>query len=255
MKKTKARILIILSIIILSSALVACGDKSLKGDNNGGSSDLGKDIVTFEATVIDDDGIPLVTPVEGSSELRSADKISVSIKTDNTSVYEPGDLIRITYDGRIAESYPAQIWASKIEVIGRNMIMDGYFQIIDDIYNEDIALNDGITMLAVDTSQWKRLSSAEKDILIKILGDQYDLEIIEGTREELCEMGLIDEEELYFKEGILIEIRDLDYKESTNTLSATISKWRSGEGAIGWDVKASYKDEAWEISRDGMWIS
>lgn len=255
MRKTKTAILTIISIIILSSALVACEDKSQEGDNNGGGSNLGKDIEIFEATVIDGDGIPLVTPVEGSSELRSADKISVSIKTDSASDYKPGDLLRITYDGMIAESYPAQIWASKIEVIGRNMVIDGYLQIIDDIYNKDMALNDGITMLAVDTSQWKHLSSAEKDILLKILGDQYDLEIIEGTRDELNEMGLIDEEKLYFKEGILIEIKNLDYKEATNSLSATISKWRSGKGAIGWDVKASYKDEAWEISRDGMWIS
>lgn len=76
--------------------------------------------VSFVATVIEiNDSKLLVEPVEGSDELRSADKISVStgqakildsqdkeISIENIVV---GDRVEIVYDGTIAESYPAQI--------------------------------------------------------------------------------------------------------------------------------------------------
>ena len=61
----------------------------------------------------------LVEPEEGSDELRSADKISVSIaeatlldsKEQEIAVDDitVGDKVEIVYNGMIAESYPAQI--------------------------------------------------------------------------------------------------------------------------------------------------
>ncbi len=250
----KKNILIIILVFIFAMGLIACGERDTNKTNDNGSDDLLEEVV-FDATVIDASGLLLVTPVEGSSELRSADKISVSIKLDDTSDYKAGDLVRITYDGRIAESYPAQIWASKIEPIGRNMIIDGHLVIIDDIYNEDSALNDSINIIAIDTSGWESISEAEIDILINILEEEYDQEIIEATREELIDMELIDEEEIYFKEGIFIEIKNFKYNDSTYKISATISKWRSAKGAIGWDLEAEFKDKGWEIKKDMMWIS
>ncbi len=66
---------------------------------------------TFQATILEiHDDYYLVEPVEGSTELNSADQITVSIKGMNISP-EPkvGDILEIVYDGVIAESYPAQI--------------------------------------------------------------------------------------------------------------------------------------------------
>jgi len=61
----------------------------------------------------------LVEPVEGSAELRSADKIIVYVRdadlldAGNNEIpindMEPGEQVEIYYDGAIAESYPAQI--------------------------------------------------------------------------------------------------------------------------------------------------
>ena len=67
--------------------------------------------VSFKANVLEiNDQTYLVEPVEGSDELKSSDQIVVSMKNINPSP-EPkvGDVIEITYDGSIAESYPAQI--------------------------------------------------------------------------------------------------------------------------------------------------
>ncbi len=80
-----------------------------------------EEAVTFRATVLEvREGCYLVEPVEGSAELKSADRITVPIKNAAPSPEpEAGDILEIEYDGRIAESYPAQITTVySISVIG-----------------------------------------------------------------------------------------------------------------------------------------
>lgn len=66
---------------------------------------------TFQATILEiQDGYYLVEPVERSTELNSADQITVPMVNINPSQEpEVGDTLEIIYDGTIAESYPAQI--------------------------------------------------------------------------------------------------------------------------------------------------
>ena len=77
--------------------------------------------VTFNAVVIENNGTSLlVNPVEGSSELNSSDKIVVRVPVDNATLkdlseFTVGSIVKITYDGMIMESYPAQINAYKVE--------------------------------------------------------------------------------------------------------------------------------------------
>lgn len=71
----------------------------------------------FYATVIESkEKYILVEPLEGSQELKSSDKISIGLGENNDEIYPVGTIVKITYDGMIMESYPAQINASKIEV-------------------------------------------------------------------------------------------------------------------------------------------
>ncbi len=65
----------------------------------------------FEATIIEiHDNSYLVEPVEGSLELKSADRITVSMeKLDSSVEPEVGDIIEITYNGDIMETYPARL--------------------------------------------------------------------------------------------------------------------------------------------------
>lgn len=78
---------------------------------------------SFNAFVIESsEASLLVEPEEGSQELRSADKIVISI--DDETILESqegkikfediniGDRIKIMYNGGIAESYPAQIYGT-----------------------------------------------------------------------------------------------------------------------------------------------
>lgn len=63
---------------------------------------------SFQATVMEtNNDTILVKPVDGSSELNSADKFS--IWNEENIELQAGDLIEIAYNGDIMESYPAQL--------------------------------------------------------------------------------------------------------------------------------------------------
>lgn len=65
----------------------------------------------FQAKILEIfDGSYLVEPVEGSPELRSSDRITVSIKhLDSSLEPEVGDIIEIIHSGEIMESDPARL--------------------------------------------------------------------------------------------------------------------------------------------------
>jgi hypothetical protein len=84
------------------------------------------DGVVFTAIVLENADSLIVAPQKDSNEYSSSDKIVVH--TNDATIYNndgekislssiiTGQTLEITYNGTIAESYPAQIWASKIKV-------------------------------------------------------------------------------------------------------------------------------------------
>lgn len=109
----KKSIILIITILLLALGVIFVA-KSL----------IGNDIVEkqiFYATVLENMGTSiLVQPHEGEDVLKSSDKIVVRLPKDNAvledlSQFAVGSKVKITYDGLIRESYPAQITASKIE--------------------------------------------------------------------------------------------------------------------------------------------
>ena len=58
----------------------------------------------------------IVEPNEDEEERKSTDKISIGLGEDNDAIYMVGTNVKITYDGTIMDSYPAQVKATKIEV-------------------------------------------------------------------------------------------------------------------------------------------
>jgi len=62
----------------------------------------------------------MVEPDEGTKESKSSDKITMSIPKNisgNIDLYKIGGKVKVTYNGVIMESYPAQIFATKIELL------------------------------------------------------------------------------------------------------------------------------------------
>lgn len=225
-----------------------------------------EELYSFRAEIIEVGEALFITPSKDSNEIKSSDKISINltgaalIDEDGEAITKEelvtGDILVITYNGVIAESYPAQITATKVEKVDHNYLIDGYLALIDDIYKEDKGLNNDITKLAVDTSEWINLTDIEKDLVLTKVKEAYGLEVIEGTYEELAEQKLIDKEKLIFSDGILIKISAITYDENKEVIKCASSKWRSGDGAVGaGDVTAVLKNGLWEITKTGSWIS
>jgi len=105
-------IIFVLCILFIVSIFSGCNDVNKSNSN--------KEEISFNANVLENgQSYLLVEPEDGSQELSSADKISISlgkatlvnangdeIKVDDI---KEGDRVQIFYDGQIAESYPAQI--------------------------------------------------------------------------------------------------------------------------------------------------
>lgn len=101
----RKQLLVVLTLILIL-AVTACRASS------GGESEVDKNgKAIFQATILEiRDGYYLVEPVDGSTELNSADQITVPMTNmDFSPEPEVGDVLEIEYDGSIAESYPARI--------------------------------------------------------------------------------------------------------------------------------------------------
>ncbi len=112
---TVATRFIICSTFIMMFVLVGCSSQEEEG-------------VSFIATVLENNQSSLlVEPAEGSTELSSSDRFVAHVgdaiitdpqgnKVDITAV-KAGRQVMIIYSGEIAESYPAQIWCSQVQLI------------------------------------------------------------------------------------------------------------------------------------------
>lgn len=140
-------------------------------ENNDNSSDnmqhsfLGK-VIESDTTYI------VVEPNEDEEERKSADKISIGLGKDNDAIFMVGTNVKITYDGIITESYPAQVNATKIELKSTDI-----FEIIFkdrqpiDSYNKIYAILD-----KSETEKYNyTIYAYEGSVNIKIDGNEYSL--------------------------------------------------------------------------------
>ena len=67
---------------------------------------------------------------------------------------------------------------------------------------------------------------------------------MDATFEELKEMGLYNPDTLAL-DGVLLSIEKVDFKFNNNVLMEG-SKYHSGTGAVGVEVKIHYKDKRWK---------
>lgn len=105
----------LIALLALAFIVIAFVNKLITGSD--------EEKVFFNARVLENNGnFILVEPEEGSSELNSSDKIVVRVRGENNvlkdlSEFTVGSKVKITYDGKIMESYPAQINAYSVELI------------------------------------------------------------------------------------------------------------------------------------------
>lgn len=139
-----------------------------------------------------------------------------------------GMLVTVCHSGLIQETYPARfdsVSALEARSAGTDDRCGLYLQVLEDLWNVDSGLNDGVTQLGMDLSGVTDLTESEKAAVVWRFGQARGLVPVTGTFEELAEAGYLDRERLVWENGILF------------TLSGSASegfqaeKWRSGTGA------------------------
>lgn len=196
-----------------------------------------------------------------SSDLYSADYAGAEIigidgKGCGASELKAGMSVAIEYDGDISGNTAARkIPALKISIINEGSDLIGFYSgVLKDIFTADDALNDGIDTLAFDLSALTNLRESEKAALMYLTAKDLELSYVSGSYEELAAQGIIDTKTLFFPTGVLLKISTAD--ETADSFSFDVSKWRSGDGAIGQNgCKAKLKDGIWSSQTGENWIS
>ncbi len=137
-----------------------------KTDTNGSNDTVSHDEHSFFGKVIESNEKKIIVEPNENEEIRkSSDKISVELRENNDEIYIIGTNVKITYDGTIMESYPAQVKATKIEVKSAENFEILFYdkqpqsdikahKIIDknetDKYNYDVYMYDGSVNIRID---------------------------------------------------------------------------------------------------------
>jgi len=107
----------------------------------------------------------LVEPMPGSQELSSTDRIRVQMELDTDPMPQVGDILRITYDGQLMETYPAQIG----EVFGIRVVT-GEYGIAQNLGKEIVHFNDKISLGIQIPEGWEyeRVNTATDGSILEI---------------------------------------------------------------------------------------
>lgn len=195
----------------------------------------------------------------------NVDSVPVTLDGEpaDASVLEDGMPIEVSYSGDVLETFPAQLgevysitaWSrgQRENPGGTEYDLCGlYLQVLDDLWNKDPGLNDGLTVAGLDLSRAPgELTESEKAAIAWRFGETHGVEVVTGTFEELEEQGYFtaspistpapkDGEDfghmwVQWDDGCLFSITPSEEHEgeiySLPTLFFNAEKWRSPLGA------------------------
>lgn len=140
----------------------------------------------------------------------------------------------------------------------REDVCELYLEVLEDLWNVDSGLNSGLSQIGIDLSELSHLTEVEKDAVMNEFASKHKLPYMVGTWEELCEQGFIDQENLYWKDGLFFSIKtnedavwNLPAITERNSVPELTSfdahKWRGGLGAYYFGQCTAQKNA------DGKW--
>lgn len=177
-----------------------------------------------------------------------------------------GALVEVTWDGSVMESYPArfgEVTAVRILEDGFNDLCRLYRDVLNDLWEADPGLNDGITELGVDLSETS-LPESEQSAVAYAFGMDHGLMPIEGTYQELVDQGYIDGENLFWEDGCLFSIKETQDQDPVafslpcvgpgdeipdySGVRFDAEKWRGGTGAYSFtNCTVASVDGHWSV--------
>lgn len=166
----------------------------------------------------------------------------------SSDALKPGMVVEVI-GGPVAESYPAKFEAGAVGIVDDGSDLIGlYRSVIHDMWEVDPALNSGIGILGFDFSNTCLLHQ-EQEALEYLTAQDFGLEYVTGTWDELADQGYIDRETLYWEDGLFISIA-VTGEPGSSGFTFNAQKWRSGLGAIMYDDCSAKKgtDGTWSYS-------
>ncbi len=160
-----------------------------------------------------------------------------------------------------AQPRPASAGSNTVDTENTNIrtdVCELYLLVLEDLWNADPGLNDGISQIGIDLSKLSSLTETEKETVMHEFASKHNLPYIVGTWEELCEQGYIDKDNLYWEDGLLFSIKTNEdavctlpaNNEGDSVSELTVfdaQKWRSGLGAYYYGQCTAQKN------KDGTW--
>ncbi len=168
----------------------------------------------------------------------------------------PGMVVEVTLESGVMETYPMQLIPKKLTVKEKGWdYLSLYRKALSDIWGEDTGLNGGtLVYFGFDLTGVTTLSQWEKQLLAQSFSQEHGTAPLFGSITELMEEGYIDEEYLYWEDGVHFTISKEEAKDGK--VSFSIEKWKGGLAAIGYETTARCKEGTWEIEEPScMWIS
>ena len=223
------------------------------------------------------------------SSTREGIEIYLDGEKADASALEDGMPILVTWDGTVMETFPAQFsgvttieaWSTG-DVGERDDRCGLYLQVLEDLWEKDAALNEGLEVLGLDLSALTHLSESEKSAVAHRFGELHGLEVVTGTMAQLLDQGYITMRPLaregtdvlsnkYFYEwenGILYSITTdedavwnlpmlTEGEEAPSLTAFTAHKWRTSLGAYGFSgcIAQKAKDGSWSYTVGAEFIS
>ena len=227
-----------LTLLLAACLLAACGCRAAGTAQGGTAPDAPPPdgAATLSATIVsvEQDGLLLAGSgaYEGVYRVGIKDvPVLLNGQPADAAALRAGRTVEITFDGAMAECYPAipsgvtRIVVTEAE-IGPVAL---YLQVFDDLMEMDTALSEDIRYIGVDLSTVNNLSESERDAVCWRLGERYGAEPVAGTFDALCDAGYIDRKALYWEDGVFLQIELTEAGE--DALAFDAQKWRSGLGA------------------------
>lgn len=121
-----------------------------------------------------------------------------------------------------------------------------YLQVLEDLWNEDKGLNEGITVVGVDLTA-TALTEGEQAAIALRFAQRHGVDVVQGTLEELQERGYIGREEYpRWENGCLFVISETEHSDGKLRFEAW--KWRSAMGAYFFSDCTAFcrEDGGWE---------
>ena len=197
-------------------------------EQSGGETSQPASMTSFCRVVTADDSPLLLAGADG-------DRNIYTLSVDDTSTFQPGALVEVTYDGTILETWPARFGGVSAAEVCEGGFDDRcalYLRVLEDLWETDSGLNGDVTYIGVDLSRTS-LSDSERAAVAWAFAGRHGGELVTGTWEELAEQGYIDRENLYWEDGVLFSITEQEMEGTYSLTPVTFDaqKWRSGLGA------------------------